>query len=75
MWLISANMECFRHFKHESIEYRGNNCFTPTNWYCFIKSITFLTGEDYKQQYLDLIRNEKRRSNVMTMARIQPCLK
>ena len=34
----------------------------------------FLTGEDYKQQYLDFIRNEQRRSNMMTMARIQPCL-
>ena len=32
----------------------------------------FLKGEDYKQQYLDFIRNEKRRSNIMTKARIQP---
>ena len=31
-----------------------------------------MTGQDYKQQYLDFIRNEKRRTNIMTMARIQP---
>ena len=59
-------------FKHEIIEYRGNNCYIPTKGYCFVKCINFLTGEDYKQQYLDFIRNEKRRSNIMTMARIQP---
>ena len=59
-------------FKHEIIEYRGNNCFIPTKGYCFIKCINFLTDRDYKQQYLDFIRNEKRRSNIMTKARIQP---
>ena len=59
-------------FKHEFIEYLGNNCFIPTKGYCFVKCINFLTGEDYKQRYLDFIRNEKRRSNIMTKARIQP---
>ena len=59
-------------FKHEIIEYRGNNCFIPTKGYCFITRVNFLTGQDYKQQYLDFIRNEKRRSNIMTKARIQP---
>ena len=59
-------------FKHEIIEYHGNNCFIPTKAYCFVKCINFLTGQDYKEQYLDFIRNEKRRSNIMTMARIQP---
>ena len=57
------------------IEYRGNNCFIPTKGYCFVKCINYLTGQDYKQEYLDFIRNEKRRTNIMTMARIQPCLK
>ena len=56
------------------IEYQGNNCFIPTKGYCFIKCINFLTGQDYKQQYLEFIRNEKRRSNIMTMARIQTIL-
>ena len=59
-------------FKHEIIEYRGSNCFIPTKGYCFTKCINYLTGQDYKQEYLDFIRNEKRRSNIMTMARIQP---
>ena len=59
-------------FKHEIIEYRGNNCFIPTKGYCFVKCINFLTGQDYKDKYLDFIRNEKRRSNIMTKARTQP---
>ena len=54
------------------IEYRGNDCFIPAKGYCFVICNNFLTGQDYKQQYLDFIRNEKRRSNIMTMARIQP---
>ena len=54
------------------IEYLGNNCYIPTKGYCFIKCVNYLTGQDYKQQHLDFIRNEKRRSNITTMARIQP---
>ena len=54
------------------VEYQGNNCFIPTKGYCFVKCINFITGQDYKPQYLDFIRNEKRRSNIMTKARIQP---
>ena len=54
------------------IEYRGNNCFIPTKGYCFIKCINFVTSQDYKRQYLEFIRNEKRRSNIMTNACIQP---
>ena len=57
------------------IEYRGNNCFIPTKGYCFVKCINFITGKDYKQKYLDFIRNETRRSNIMTKARIQPFCK
>ena len=40
--------------------------------YCFVKCNNYLTGEEYKEQYLDFIRNEKRRSNIMTKATIQP---
>ena len=54
------------------VEYRGNNCYIPTKGYCFIKCNNFLTGQDYKDKYLDFIRNEKRRCNIRTMARIQP---
>ena len=59
-------------FKHQIIEYRRKNCYIPSSDYCFIKCIIYLTNSDYKEQYLDFIRNEKRRSNIMTMARIQP---
>ena len=59
-------------FKYEIIEYRCKNCFIPTKGFCFVKCVNFLTGEDYKQQYLDFIRSGKRRSNIMTKARIQP---
>ena len=54
------------------IENRGNNCFIPTKGYCFVKCIKYLTGQDYKQECLDFFRNEKRRTNIMTMARMQP---
>ena len=57
------------------VEYQGNNCFIPMKGYCFVKCIKYLTGQDYKQQYLDFIRNQKRRTNIMTMARIKPCLR
>ena len=58
--------------KHEIIEYRVNNCSIPTKGYCFVKCMKYLTGQVYKQQYLEFLRKEKRRSNVMTKARIQP---
>ena len=57
-------------FKNEFFEYRGKNCYIPTKGY-FVKCINFETGEDYKQQNLDFIRIEKRRSKIMTRARIQ----
>ena len=58
----------------KTIEYCGKNCYIQSNGYCFIKCNIFLTGEDYKQKYLEFIRNEDRRSNILTKARIQPCL-
>ena len=48
-------------FKHEIIGYRGISCFIPTKGFCFANYIKFLTGQDYKQQYLDLMQNEKNR--------------
>ena len=59
-------------FDKRIVEYRGNNCFIPTKEYCFVKCVNFLTGHGYKQKYLDFIRSEQRRSNIMTKARIQP---
>ena len=47
------------------IEYRGNNCFIPTKGYCFVKCISYLIGQDYKQQYLDFIRNEKKNDQTL----------
>ena len=46
-------------FKHEIIEYRGKKCCIPTKAYCFVKRVLFITGEDYKQQKLDVIRNRE----------------
>ena len=59
-------------FKHEVDEYQGNNCFIPTKGYCFVKRIHFLTGQEFKEQYLDFIRSEQRRSNFTTKARNEP---
>ena len=53
-------------------EDRCNKCYIPTKGYCFVKCINFLTDQDYNEQYLQLIRNEKRRSKIMTKARVQP---
>ena len=33
-------------FKHEIVEYHGDNCFNPTKGYCFIKCINCLTGKE-----------------------------
>ena len=59
-------------FKHEIIQYRGDNCFIPTKCYCFVKCNIYIIGQDYNQQYPDFIRIEKRRSNMMTKARNPP---
>ena len=50
----------------------GINCYLPASGYCFIKCIKKLTGRDNKQKLLDFIRNEKKRSNILTKARFQP---
>ena len=52
-------------------EYTGNFCYIPTSDYCFMRCINFLTGKDYERIFLDFARDEKRRSNIMTLARIQ----
>ena len=44
-------------FKQQIIEYHGNNCYIPSNGYCFIKFLYYLTMSDYKEQYLDFIGN------------------
>ena len=48
-------------FKHQFIEYCGNNCYIPSNSSCFIKCIYYLTESDHKEQYLEFNRNEQRR--------------
>ena len=58
-------------FDKITVEYRGNNCFIPTKRYCFVKCIKYLRDK-ITNNYLNFIRNEKRRSNIMTMSRIQP---
>ena len=60
-------------FKQKIIEDKGNNCYMPSEGYRFIKSINYLTGLDYMESLLQFIRNEKRRSKVMTRAGFQPC--
>ena len=62
-------------FKQQIIEHHGNNCYSPSNGYCFINCIIYLTKSDYKEQHQDFIRSEQSRSNIMTYARIKPCLR
>ena len=54
------------------VEDIGDNCYNPTSKYCFIKCINFLTENDFKQQFLEVIRNQQRRLHVMSQAKIQP---
>ena len=62
-------------FDKKFIEYRGKKCFIPTKQNCFVKCNNYLTGQHYKRENVDFIRNEKRRCNFMTMARIHSCLR
>ena len=62
-------------FDKTIVQYRRNNCYIPTEGYCFVICVNFLTGQYYKDQYLEFIQNEKRRSKITEMARIQPCLR
>ena len=62
-------------YMHEIVEYHGQNCFIPTSGMCFIKCIIYFTNKDYTEEFLTFIRNEQRRSNLMTSARIQPFCK
>ena len=59
-------------FKLDNIQYRGINCFIPTKGFFFVKYFKLLRGEQYQEQCIEFIRNEKIRSNIMTKARIQP---
>ena len=59
-------------YMQEIIEYHGQNCYIPTSGMCFIKCINRFTKKDYTEEFLNFIRTEQRRSNVMTSARIQP---
>ena len=59
-------------FKQDIVESIDNNCYIPTSDNYFIKCIIFFTEKNYTQDFLTVIRNEQRRSNVMTSARIQP---
>ena len=53
-------------------EFHGDKCFIPSGNNCFLKCINYLTSKDYKNEYFEFIRNEDRRKNVMTSARVQP---
>ena len=55
----------------------GNNCYAQQVEIVFIKCFKYLylTGTDYKEEILSFIRDQKRRSHVMTEARIQPFCK
>ena len=58
-------------FKQDIVEFIGNNCFIRTSGNCFIKCINYLTGKEYLIEFLTFIRDEQRRSNVMTSAKVQ----
>ena len=56
----------------EVVEFHGQNYFISTSGHCFLKSINYLTGKDYTEEFLTFNRIERYRSRVMTSARIPP---
>ena len=59
-------------FKQDIVEHIDNNCYIPTSGNCFIKCINYFTEKVFTEEFLSFIRTEQRRSNVMTVARVQP---
>ena len=62
-------------FQQHILEYQAKNCYIPSDGYSFLNCFNSLTGKDCKEHQLDFIRIEQRRSNIMTMAHIQQCLR
>ena len=56
----------------EIVEDRGQNCYTPTSGMCFSKCINNFIKKEDTEEFKDLTRYEKYRSEVMTSARVQP---
>ena len=38
-------------FKHDIVEYMGNNCYIPTSGNCFIKCSKCFTDRDYTEEF------------------------
>ena len=61
--------------KQKVVEFTAKDAYIPPIGLCFMNCVKFLTGKIFEQDFLDFIRNEVRRRNVMTTARIQPFCK
>ncbi|ESO93412.1 hypothetical protein LOTGIDRAFT_161983 [Lottia gigantea] len=53
-------------------EYIGENCYIPTDCYCFIKCVNYITNTDLTKEFQDFINSfqKSNRKGVMTTARI-----
>ena len=49
-------------FRHDIVEYIGNEGYVPTSGTCFIKCIKYFTEKDYTEEIRNFIRIEKYRS-------------
>ena len=58
-------------YMEETVEYHGQNVFTPTSGMCFIKCNIYFTNKDYTEEFRDFIRSEKKRSGIMTFTGVQ----
>ena len=58
--------------KQDNVEYTSINCYNDTSGICFIKCIKNLTGKAHLNEVLTLLRDEQRRSNIMTSVTFQP---
>ena len=52
------------------LEYKGENCFIPSRYACFLKCNIYIFKRGFGVEYLEFIQSYKRRTNVMTPCRI-----
>ena len=50
----------------------GKKCYVPSSGSCFIKNLNYLWDRILKKEFLSIIRDEKRRSKIMTSAGVEP---
>ena len=51
-------------------DYKGDNCYTPIGYGCFLKCNTYILKKDFSMEYFEFTQSHRRRTIVMTRGRI-----